>query len=82
MSQTVVRRQRGIATKFTPEEKSRHFAELGRISNAGRLILTYEEAASLASAYELLARVAERARAKVATTQDSDRPESDAEIAD
>jgi hypothetical protein len=64
-SAVVPRRKRGLAATLTPEESRRHFAELGRHSGAGRLILTHEETQSLLAAYELLAGAAQRARAKV-----------------
>jgi hypothetical protein len=64
--------RRGIASKLTPEERAVHFAELGRRSGAGRLILTVDETKALASAYELLAGAAQRARAKVDAAQSTE----------
>lgn len=45
----------------TPEEKSRHFADLAR-KRAGRIELSAEEAQALTNVYDILRRVAERTR--------------------
>ena len=46
----------------TPEAKSQHYRALGRRSAERRLVLSADERAALVGAYELLARIAERAR--------------------
>jgi hypothetical protein len=51
MSETIAspRRQRGIATKLSPEEQSRHFAELGRRSGERRVVLSGDQVQRLTS---------------------------------
>jgi hypothetical protein len=44
----------------TPEAKSAYFQRLGRLSNAGRVVLRAEEAAALRDAYALLRTIADR----------------------
>ena len=46
----------------TPEAKSEHYRRLGRRSAERRVVLSGDEAAALADAYELLGRIAARAR--------------------
>jgi type VI protein secretion system component VasF len=55
-----------LARKFSnPEEKSAHYRAMATRANAGRIVLSGEEAAALADAYGLLGRIAERVRASV-----------------
>src|SRR3712207_2821470 len=50
-----------LARKFSnPEEKSAHYRAMAARANAGRVVLSAEEAAALADAYGLLGRIAER----------------------
>jgi hypothetical protein len=52
-----------LAAKLpTPEDRRRHFAEMGRRSAAGRVVLTTDEAAALSEAYRLLGKIAERGK--------------------
>ena len=50
-----------LAAKFhSPEEKSQFYRRLAEKANAGRIVLRAEEAAALADAYRLLAKIADR----------------------
>ncbi len=65
--QTLPARQALNAKFETPQQRSDHFRELGRKSAEGRILLSADESAALVSAYDLLTRIAERARLKLAT---------------
>ena len=53
--------RQALAAKFlSPEVKSEHFRALAERANAGRVVLSGDEAKALASAYALLAKIAER----------------------
>jgi hypothetical protein len=55
-----------FARKFPgPEAKSEHFRAIGERGNAGRVVLSGDEAVALVDAYQLLSRIAERARMKL-----------------
>lgn len=57
-----------LARKFdSPEEKRQHYRAMAEKANAGRVVLSGDEAAALVDAYSLLARIAERARRKLAS---------------
>jgi hypothetical protein len=66
-----------LAAKFaTPDDRRQYFADLGRASNAGRVILTHEETRALGQAYDLLGRIAQRhgeklTRSSVPSDQDA-----------
>jgi hypothetical protein len=60
-----------LAARFPNDEaKSEHYRDLAEKANAGRVVLSGEEAQRLASAYELLRGIGEKARAKVAQSAD------------
>jgi hypothetical protein len=62
--QTLSGRQ-ALAEQFpSPEARTEHYRALGRRSAERRVVLSGDEAAALVGAYELLARIAERARPK------------------
>jgi hypothetical protein len=70
--QTQAARQ-AFADRFsTPEAKREHFRTLGQKSAAGRFVLSDEDARTLASVYELLRGIGEKARAKVDAAQSPD----------
>ncbi len=46
----------------TPEAKTDFYRELARRANDGRIVLSRDDAEALVSAYELLQRIAHRAR--------------------
>lgn len=50
----------------TPEAKSEHYRAMAEKANAGRIVLSGDEAYAISEAYELLGRIAERARLKLA----------------
>jgi hypothetical protein len=56
------------STFASPEEKSAHYRDLARRSNAGRLTLSAEDAVALADAFELLSRIAQRGKIAAAQT--------------
>ncbi len=60
------RTERGRSTfldRFaTPEERTEYFRALGKRSAEGRIMLSRDEAAALATAYRLLGTIAARAR--------------------
>lgn len=45
---------------MSPDERSQYFREIGRRSNAERLVLSIDERAALADAYALLGKIAAR----------------------
>lgn len=70
MAETLTRAQRrtlparqALAEKFaTPEQKSAFYSGLAKRSSADRLVLSGDERLALLSAYEILSRIAERAK--------------------
>lgn len=66
-----------LAAKFSsPDDRRQYFAEMGRVSNAGRVILTHEETRALGQAYDLLGRIAQRHAEKLTRPPDSTDPEA------
>ena len=63
---TLPARQARAAKFASPEEKSAHYREMARRGNEGRVVLGADEAAAVLQAYDLLTRIAERARIKLA----------------
>jgi hypothetical protein len=50
-----------LAAKFaSPEEKREYYRTIGERGNAGRVVLSAEQAAALRQAYALLAKITER----------------------
>jgi hypothetical protein len=65
--------QRALRQKFSSEEERRaYYSRLGRLSNAGRIVLSAEESLAVTQAYDLLGRIAERARLKLANAPESE----------
>jgi hypothetical protein len=57
-----------LARRFdSPEEKRQHYRAMAEKANAGRVVLSADEATAVVEAYSLLARIAERARLKLET---------------
>jgi hypothetical protein len=55
-----------LARKFaTPEQKSEHYRAMAEKANAGRVVLSGDEAAALVDAYAILNKITERARMKL-----------------
>ena len=53
--------RRALAAKFaTAEERSQHYRAMAERANAGRVVLSAEQAAALAEAYTVLRTVADR----------------------
>jgi hypothetical protein len=52
----------------TLEAKTAHYRQMAEKANAGRIVLSGDEAEALVSAYGLLARIAERAMSKASTS--------------
>lgn len=62
-----------LARKFpTPEAKSEHYRALAARANAGRVVLSADEAAALGSAYRLLAGIARRAGLSIPESEPTD----------
>lgn len=60
--QTLAGRQ-ALAAKFeTPEQKSEHYRHMAERSNAGRVVLSGDEASAIADAYSLLGKIVGRTR--------------------
>jgi hypothetical protein len=53
----------------TPEARSEHYRQMAEKANAGRVVLSVDEATALADAYGLLGRIAERVQSKIAVAE-------------
>ena len=60
--QTLAARQTFAKQFASPEERSQHYRSLADKANAGRVVLSAEEASALSQAYRLLTRIAERGK--------------------
>jgi hypothetical protein len=62
-----------LARKFdSPEAKKRHYRAMADKANAGRVVLSGDEAEAVVQAYRLLEMIAERARQKLERAPESE----------
>ena len=58
-----------FASKFeTSEQSIKHYRDMAEKANAGRVVLSGDEASALVDAYALLGRIAERARSSAVSS--------------
>jgi hypothetical protein len=62
-----------LARRFdSPEEKRQHYRAMAEKANAGRVVLSADEATAVVEAYGLLGSIAERARVKLGRAPEPD----------